>query len=135
MSRLKIYWPTDCLVPESTVASARTRDGNVEFRAALDFAGAESPTPGLDSGEDGGGGEPDILPFDVHARRIRSMPQFEVTRRARLLHRNSTCPHCRSIRVAPLLQEDGYEHLSSHVFRLAALVAFQCERCHAKWPA
>lgn len=134
MSRLKIYWPTDSLVPESTAASARTRDGNTDSRAALDFAGAESSIPGLVSGEEGDG-ESNILPFDVHARRIRSMPQFEVTRRARKLHRNSTCPHCQSIRVAPMLQEDRYEHLSGHVFRLAALVAFQCERCHAKWPA
>jgi hypothetical protein len=161
MSRLQIYWPQDqstnsieaSAVGDANAANSVATNAVVEFDPQERVPGAEpSSSLALDSdrkpSHDKGlvspsdensddlqaSDEPEVLQFEIHARRIRSNPQYDLTQRARKLHRNNICPSCHSICIVPIeLEHDANE--CSHGAASAALVAFECERCESQWPA
>lgn len=132
MSRLQIFWPDDQPQPGCAVdlESAANR-GIPDEQAELDLSAESS----------GAGENPQVLQFEIHARRITANPQYDLTQRARKLHRNNICPSCHSICIVPLEAMSHDPAFADEKPSLATsnskgtLVAFRCERCDAKWPA
>lgn len=64
---------------------------------------------------------PDVLSFEQWAPRLRRQLQFDVLHRAKLVHENSACPHCRASRVIAVDSPNGLQ--------------FQCNHCDFEWSA
>lgn len=80
--------------------------------------------------------EPVILSLKSYRRLLDDGKLDHVIERARLVRRNSRCPHCSHPIVEPIELNDGI--LNRNRMRIpgtATLVGFYCHGCQREWPA
>lgn len=121
---MRVIWPDDQNVsgsddrPVVAVASSGGRAGSTDGDEAVILRFPAAP-----SGRD---------------RASLSSPSGGVFRspadRARLIHRNSICRHCRRALVSLVLAEDGRrDGTGNFVPGSQTLIGFRCECCHREW--
>jgi hypothetical protein len=77
---------------------------------------------------------PWILPFHDTPLREPLRTQQDIVNRARLLHRNSTCPTCGRATVTPIELDDALLNLSGlPIPGTASVVGFSCSACSHNW--
>src|SRR3954469_13894953 len=82
------------------------------------------------------GDEPVILSLKSYRQLLDDGKLDHVVERARLVHRNSRCPHCSHPIVDPIELNDGFLNRNRMpVPGTATLVGFHCHGCHREWPA
>ena len=77
---------------------------------------------------------PQILSLRDFDLRESTTPQQDVVSRARLLHRNSTCPTCGRATVDPIELDDALLNRSGlPIPGTASVVGFSCSACSHDW--
>ncbi len=77
---------------------------------------------------------PRILSFQDSTLREPLQTQQDVVTRARLLHRNTTCPTCGKATVDPIELDDALLNRSGLVIPgTASVVGFTCNACSNDW--
>lgn len=80
--------------------------------------------------------DPVILSFHRFAGYSRDFRLIDPLNRARVLRKNSVCPHCHKPDVTPLQLNDARLNRNGKpVPGTATIVGFHCQCCRAEWPA
>ncbi len=112
MSRLKLYWPDERESSEAAQSATIEADGN---HSAM------------------------VLPFrpmNSLSARVKRATLVDPLERARAIHSNNVCPHCRHPIVTPIELQDGILNRNRlPIPGTATLVGFRCHDCDAEWPA